>query len=222
MNEENKQLQNELAELAELLNDTQKDNQNLKTKNAMGINAPACGLENSLMDNPYLFQLDFTVQCLPKKDKRGKFIAGTKDCETNPSENKYFLLVDMKHADNSWLTSTSPAILEGKAIYELEYSDIERSVGGQGTKTNFTFNSLESLMNRLNNIKISRFLNQNTDFCKDWRNQNKGFCRECTYNAYFGRVDQEAMVYVPEIQSIISNYVTIKTDRINDEKRWVD
>ena len=40
----------------------------------------------------------------------------------------------MKHADNSWLTSTSPAILEGKAIYELEYSDIERSVGGQGTK----------------------------------------------------------------------------------------
>ena len=35
----------------------------------------------------------------------------------------------MKHADNSWLTSTSPAILEGKAIYELEYSDIERSVG---------------------------------------------------------------------------------------------
>ena len=29
------------------------------------------------------------------------------------------------------------------------------------------------------------------------------------------------MVYVPEIQSIISNYVTIKTDRINDEKRWV-
>ena len=30
-------------------------------------------------------------------------------------------------------------------------------------------------MNRLNNIKISRFLNQNTDFCKDWRNQIKAF-----------------------------------------------
>ena len=173
------------------------------------------------MDNPYLFQLDFTVQCLPKKDKRGNYIPGTKDCESNPTENKFFLMVDMKHSDKSWLISKSPAILEGKAFYELEYSDTARSVGGQGTKTNFTYNSLSSLMNRLNDIKISRFLNQNTQFCQDWRNQNKGFCRECTYNAYFGKVDEEAMIYVPEIQSIISNYVTIKTDRINEEERWV-
>ena len=131
-------------------------------------------------------------------------------------------MVDMKHSDKSWLTSKSPAILEGQAFYELEYSDIARSVGGQGTKTNFTYNSLSSLMKRLNDIKISRFLNQNTEFCQDWRNQNKGFCRECTYNAYFGKVDEEAMIYVPEIQSIISNYVTIKTDRINEPERWVD
>ena len=63
-------------------------------QNAMGINAPACGLENSLMDNPYLFQLDFTVQCLPKKDKRGKFIAGTKDCETiHLKINIFYLLI---------------------------------------------------------------------------------------------------------------------------------
>lgn len=222
LNEENKQLQNELAELAELLNDSEEDNKNLKTQNAMGINAPACGFSNSPgMDNPYLFQLDFTVQCLPKKDKKGNYIPGTKDCESNPVENKYFLMVDMKHSDKSWLTSKSPAILEGQAFYELEYSDIAKSVGGQGTKTNFTYNSLSSLMNRLNDIKISRFLNQNTQFCQDWRNQNKGFCRECTYNAYFGKVDEEAMIYVPEIQSIISNYVTIKTDRINEEGRWV-
>ncbi len=223
LNEENKQLQNELTELAELLNNAEKDNKDLKTKNAMGINAPACGFSNSPgMDNPYLFQLDFTVQCLPKKDKRGNYISGTKDCESNPTENKYFLMVDMKHSDKSWLTSKSPAILEGQAFYELEYSDIARSVGGQGTKTNFTYNSLSSLMKRLNDIKISRFLNQNTEFCQDWRNQNKGFCRECTYNAYFGKVDEEAMIYVPEIQSIISNYVTIKTDRINEPERWVD
>jgi myosin heavy subunit len=222
LNKENKQLQNELAELAELLRDTEEDNKNLKTKNAMGINAPACGFRNSPgMDNPYLFQLDFSVQCLPKKDKKGNYIPGTKDCESNPVENKYFLMVDMKHSDKSWLTSKSPAILEGKPFYELEYSDTARSVGGQGTKTNFTYNSLSSLMNRLNDIKISRFLNQNTQFCQDWRNQNKGFCRECTYNAYFGKVDEEVMIYVPEIQSIISNYVTIKTDRINDPKRWI-
>ena len=223
LNEENKQLQNELTELAELLNDAEKVNKDLETQNAMGINAPACGFNNSPgMDNPYLFQLDFSVQCLPKKDRRGNFIAGTKDCESNPTENKYFLMVDMKHSDKSWLTSKSPAILEGQAFYELVYSDIARSVGGQGTKTNFTYNSLSPLMKRLNDIKISRFLNQNTEFCQDWRNQNKGFCRECTYNAYFGKVDDEAMIYVPEIQSIISNYVTIKTDRINEPERWVD
>ena len=219
---ENKQLQNDLNELAELLKDSESDNKELKTKNSMGINAPACGFDNSPgMNNSYLFQLDFIVQCLPKKDRKGNYIPGTKDCESNPIENKYLLMVDMKHNDKSWLTSKSPAILEGKPFYELEYSDTARSVGGQGTKTNFTYNSLSSLMNRLNDIKISRFLNQNTQFCQDWRNQNKGFCRECTYNAYFGKVDEEAMIYVPEIQSIISNYVTIKTDRINDPKRWI-
>ena len=223
LNQENKKLENELAELAELLIDAEKDNKDLKTKNSMGINAPACGFDNSPgMDNSYLFQLDFIVQCLPKKDKRGNYIPGTKDCESNPVENKYLLMVDMKHNDKSWLTSKTPAIIEGKPFYELKYSDTSRSVGGQGTKTNFTYNSLSSLMNRLNDIKISRFLNQNTQFCQDWRNQNKGFCRECTYNAYFGKVDEEAMIYVPEIQSIISNYVTIKTDRINDAKRWVE
>jgi len=217
----NDELQKELERLQDLFADKEMELREEKTRADMGENAPSCSSAHGIRGNPYLFQLDFKVQCPPKKNRRtGKNIAGTKDCESNKEQNAYFIQVKMFHRDSSWLVSKTPGIVEGDAFYQLSYTDELISVGGQATKTHFK--GLSPLMKRLDGIKKSRFINTNDPFCQDsWKNQVKGYCRECTYSAYLGEVDEELTPFIAEISDIIDEYVFFKTGWMNDPDSWV-
>ena len=217
---ENQQLKNNIDELQKKLSESQFAFEQFKDQQSMGENAPACDLRHGMTGSQYLFQLDFTVQCPPLYDRRGRPIAGTRDCDDDPSKNKYFINLKMFYVNNTYLVSKTPAIKEGQAFYELEFSDIRKPVGGSAVNTNFT--GFGPLLNRLDKIKTSRDINQNDAFCeKNWKNKTKGFCRECVYSAYLGKVDEELIKYISEISSIIDEYVFFTTKWMNDPSKWV-
>ncbi len=230
LNEEKQDLQKKLAGMQQDFSDT-KDvladkESDLQQLNAQleGINAPACGTVISHGFNGssnYIFQIDFTSQCPQKLDKWGK-PTGELSCD-DPTKNKYYLrLIPLQeHLNNTWLISKSPQIAEIITFpgYELKYSEDKVKTGGQGTLTNF--GGLGPVMKRLDGLKKSRYKNINDPYCQDWRNQVKGRCRECTYFAYYGKVDKNLSAYLPQIHDILGNYLSIKQGWINEPDKWL-